>query len=87
MVSAHWVQMVGAGCLPKVYEECFAVLLDDCPARPFSTIKAIVEKELGRPLDEVYSRFEETPLGAASIGQVHLAELANGGGEVVVSTR
>ena len=57
------------------YEQVFSVLLDDCPAKPFDVIKGIVEDELGCPVDAVFASLEETPLGAASIGQVHRATL------------
>lgn len=47
---------------------------------PFSTDEAIttIEKEFGRPIAEVYSEFDETPVAAASIAQVHFATTFDG---------
>jgi len=53
--------------------------------KPFDTagIQALVEEELGRPLDEVFEEFDTSPLAAASIAQVHKATL-KGGQKVVL---
>ncbi|KAJ1476292.1 ABC1 family-domain-containing protein, partial [Baffinella frigidus] len=42
-----------------------------------------VERELGRPISEVFENFEDEPLGSASIGQCHSARLLDGR-EVVI---
>lgn len=54
-------------------------------ADTFSSVQAVelIEKELGRPLNEVFSEFDHVPLAAASIGQVYKAKLCNGK-EVIV---
>ncbi|WP_199508239.1 MULTISPECIES: ABC1 kinase family protein [unclassified Psychrobacter] len=53
-------------------------LQKDAPPMPFGQIKAQVERELGAPLDTLFTDFEKTPFAAASIGQVHKATLPNG---------
>ena len=53
---------------------------------PVDQIRATIERELGRPISEVFATFSDEPLGAASIGQTHVAEL-HGGQRVVVKVR
>ena len=57
-------------------------------AEPFkaATARKIVEKELGHPIDAIFSFFDDKTLGAASIGQVHRARLRSGE-EVIVKVR
>eukprot|EP00750_Incisomonas_marina_P025540 INCI555.1.p1 GENE.INCI555.1~~INCI555.1.p1 ORF type:complete len:551 (-),score=111.57 INCI555.1:127-1779(-) len=78
--------VVGMQLLPKQMEEELQTLQDNVPPRPFSEIRAIVEEELGCPLEEVYASFSMEPLGAASIGQTHRATLLDGT-EVVVKVQ
>lgn len=53
-------------------------VLDDGPAIPFSEVRAIVEGDLGRPLDAVFESIEPTPFAAASLAVVHKATLLDG---------
>jgi ubiquinone biosynthesis protein len=52
-------------------------------ANSFSVVKEIVERELGRPLEDLFLSFEPVAIAAGSIGQAHLARL-HSGQEVVV---
>jgi len=51
---------------------------DRVPAKSFAEVREVVERELGKPLDAVFSSFEETSLAAASLAQVHAAVLHDG---------
>lgn len=67
--------------------EAFATLQDRVPPLPFGAIAARVEAELGAPLASLFLSFEEQPLGAASVAQVHRAQLAPGGEPVAVKVQ
>lgn len=70
---------------PEIVQE-LAKLQDQVPPFPFAQVKEIVEEELKAPLEEKFQHFAETPLAAASIGQVHRARLQSGA-EVVVKVQ
>ena len=53
-------------------------LQDDLPGAPFAAIRQTIEASFGQPLEALYSSFEETPVGAASIAQVHRAVTTEG---------
>lgn len=61
-------------------------LQDDARPEPFERVREMVERELGLPIERVFSAFDEAPIASASIGQVHLAELP-GGQEVAVKVQ
>ena len=63
---------------PPEVAKAIAKLQRQAPAMPFADIQQQVEKELGKPLTEIFSSFETEPFAAASIGQVHRAVLPNG---------
>lgn len=44
----------------------------------WSSVKELIESELGRPVESVFSSVEKAPLAAASIAQVHAAKLRTG---------
>ncbi|MGQ0536504.1 MAG: ABC1 kinase family protein [Methanobacteriota archaeon] len=64
--------------VPKEFVEEFRKLYDSTTPAPFPAIRAQVERETGRPLEEVFLEFREAPLASASIGQVHYARLRSG---------
>ncbi|WP_157938023.1 ABC1 kinase family protein [Acinetobacter junii] len=68
---------------PPEVAKAIAKLQRQAPAMPFAAIQQQVEKELGKPLNQIFSSFETDPFAAASIGQVHRAILPNGQAVVV----
>ena len=61
-------------------------LQDDVTPFPFAQVRTVVEEELGLTLEQAFLSFDERPIAAASIGQVHRATLPNGD-EVVVKVQ
>ncbi|MCS6958350.1 MAG: AarF/ABC1/UbiB kinase family protein [Aquificaceae bacterium] len=64
--------------LPESYINELSKLQDRVPSANPEDIKSVLEKELGKKVEEVFLEFEEEPLASASIGQVHRAVLKNG---------
>lgn len=64
--------------LPAVWVDSLSCLQDDAPAVPAEEILALLEKELGAKVEELFLVFDREPLAAASIGQVHRASLLDG---------
>ena len=64
--------------VPLEYVEELSHLQDGVPPFSFEEARGIVEAELRAPLFERFERFEEAPIAAASIGQVHRARLRSG---------
>ena len=72
--------------LPADYLHELSKLQDAAPPVPPSTIRALIEGELGASPEDVFASFDTAPLASASIGQAHLATLQDGT-QVVVKVR
>ncbi len=68
---------------PPEIAKALAKLQRQAPAVAFSVIKGQIERELGKPIGEIFQSFEEKSFASASIGQVHRAVLPNGQAVVV----
>lgn len=69
--------------ITQTFSDEFKKLLDEVPSFPFSQAKKIVEEDLSSPIDRIFSMFNEVPIAAASIAQVHEASLMDGTSVVV----
>ena len=58
--------------------ENLSKLQDDLPPAPFAAIKRTIEQSFGASIESLFSEFEEVPVGAASIAQVHRAVTTEG---------
>jgi predicted unusual protein kinase regulating ubiquinone biosynthesis (AarF/ABC1/UbiB family) len=70
--------------LPERAITILRTLQDEVPPAPFDQIVEVIESELGKPIEEVFSVLERTCTAAASLGQVHRAVLASTGETVAV---
>lgn len=73
----------GEGLFPSELVDEFKACRDQVPSESFDSVRQVIEADFGRPLEAVFSRFERTPIAAASIAQVHSARLITGEDVVV----
>jgi predicted unusual protein kinase regulating ubiquinone biosynthesis (AarF/ABC1/UbiB family) len=72
--------------LPPAYIEALSRLQDKVKPFAYEQVEEIVEADIGARISKLFSRFDTTPLAAASLGQVHCAALRDGR-EVVVKVQ
>ncbi|GAC1313296.1 MAG: AarF/ABC1/UbiB kinase family protein [Chloroflexota bacterium] len=76
-----------ADLLPQRALDVLSSLQDEVPPAPFSHVQAVIERELGQPIDVLFSAIERESSAAASLGQVHRATLASSGQTVAVKVQ
>src|SRR5579863_2018198 len=76
-----------ADLLPEQALEALASLQDEVPPASFSHVVSVIETELGKPVEEVFSLLERKATAAASLGQVHKAILKSNGQPVAVKVQ
>lgn len=64
--------------LPEAFQKPLEELQDRIPPRPYGEVRERIEREFGKPPEALFVRFDEAPVAAASIGQVHRAQLPDG---------
>src|SRR5262249_16846955 len=67
-----------ADLLPLGYIKELSKLQDSVPAFDHQIAMGIIERELGRPVHELFAEIEDAPIAAASLGQVYRARLHSG---------
>ncbi|KVI06224.1 hypothetical protein Ccrd_015435 [Cynara cardunculus var. scolymus] len=81
-------QVVGKPDLaPAAWVRKLVTLCDHAPETPSNVVRLVLEKELGKTVDEMFERFEWDPIGSASIAQVHRARLKGDKKDVVVKVQ
>ena len=73
-------QFIGtrADLVPHPYVRWLGQLQDRVPPRSVAEVRATIEREFGRPVEELFAEFDHEPLAAASLAQVHRARLPDG---------
>src|SRR2546430_4871904 len=76
-----------ADLLPDRALAALSSLQDEVPPASFSHVVSVIESELGKPVEHLFSVLERKATAAASLGQVHKAILASNGAEVAVKVQ
>jgi len=91
-LGASWIKLgqalsvrpdlIGPGAMEELQQLCDAV-----PCFSSDVARAMIEEELGLPVEEVFSSLSEEPIAAASLGQVYRGVLRGSGEEVAVKVQ
>ncbi|KAF3785095.1 putative aarF domain-containing protein kinase [Nymphaea thermarum] len=81
-------QLVGKPDLaPAAWVKRLVTLCDRAPPTPFDVVQTVLEEELGGNFRQLFEKFDEAPIGSASIAQVHRARIKGRKGDVAVKVQ
>ena len=63
------------GFIPEPYCTTFQALQDQVPSISYNEVNILFQSEFGKDIHEIFDEFEEVPIAAASIGQVHKGKI------------
>ncbi len=72
------------GVFPEPLAEACKRCLDEVPPFPSDEVRKVIREDLGRDAEEIFAKFDDTPLASASIAQVHAVVLLDGRTEAVL---
>lgn len=70
--------------LPKEWTSTMRPLQDQCEPTPYETIEELFVKDIGAPISELFEDFDPSPIGVASLAQVHVGRHRKSGKKVAV---
>ena len=68
---------------PRPLAQACLRLLDDVAPVPAASVRAVIEADLGHPVDALFAEFDDAPLASGSVAQVHRCRLPDGREAVV----
>src|ERR687895_76766 len=75
---ASFYEFSAPGEYLSTYRDALTMLQDSAPPMDPKASRTVIEEEFGKPVEDVFASFDDSPVAAASIGQVHRAELPSG---------
>lgn len=86
-VKIGQIMSMRSDILPKNYCDELTMLRSNVKPMPFIEVAQVIKNETGMPYDEIFSYIEKTPVGSASIAQVHKAILKKDNKQVVIKVQ